>query len=310
MRGLSALLLACFALGMPPGANNFSADVCVYGASSGGVAAAVAAARLGKTVVLVEPTIFVGGMSASGIGLIDRGDITTIGGISREFYERAAEYYGKEIVWRIEPSVAKRVFERMLAENPNITVIRGVALDSVVKNGPTIEQLTLSDGSSVEARVFIDASYEGDLMAAADVPYAIGREGRDRYRESLAGTRVKTAKHQFTLPVSPYVRKGDPTSGLLPGVSPEPLGLEGDGDASLPAFTYRLCLTKALDRIPFEKPASYQPLAYELLARHVVARTSAGLKTRLRDVVQIDALPNGKFDLNNNGPLSTDFIGG
>ena len=303
-------MLACVALGVPPAANDFDADVCVYGASSSGVAAAVAAAREGRTVVLIEPTEFVGGMSASGIGLIDRGDVTTIGGISREFYERAGEHYGKEIAWRIEPSVATRVFEKLLAEEPGVTVLRKVSLKSVSKVGSAIESVRLSNGARVSAKVFIDASYEGDLLAEAGVPYAIGREGREKYSESLAGTRTRSPKHQFTLPVSPFLRKGDPASGLLPGVSPEPLGAEGDGDGSLPAFTYRLCLTKSADRIAFAKPAGYDPLTYELLARHVVARSAAGLKTRLRDVVQLDRLPNGKFDLNNNGPFSTDFVGG
>ena len=289
---------------------DYEADICVYGATSAGVAAAVAAARAGKSVVIIEPTEFVGGMSASGISLIDRGDVTTIGGIAREFYERAGRHYGEEIVWRIEPSVATRVFEQLLAEHSTITVLRESRLVHVSKVGRSIERLDLSDGASVRADVFIDASYEGDLLAEADVPYALGREGRERYGESLAGVRPHTRKHQFAPGVSPYVRKGDPNSGLLPGVSAEPMGQEGAGDGSLPAFNYRLCLTKARDRIPFSKPDDYDPLDYELLARHVAVRTSAGLKTRLRDVVQLDWLPNGKFDLNNNGPVSTDLLGG
>jgi hypothetical protein len=310
MRGLFLLLLACFALGSPGPSSDYEADICIYGATSAGVAAAVAAARAGKSVVLIEPTEFVGGMSASGISLIDRGDVTTIGGIAREFYERAGRQYGEEIAWRIEPSVATRVFEQLLAEHPSITVLREIRLVGVSKVGRSIERLDLSDGASVRAEVFIDASYEGDLLAEADVPYALGREGRERYGESLAGVRPNTRKHQFAPGVSPYVRKGDPNSGLLPGVSAEPMGQEGIGDGSLPAFNYRLCLTKARDRIPFAKPENYDPLDYELLARHVAVRTSAGQRTSLRDVVQLDWLPNGKFDLNNNGPVSTDLIGG
>lgn len=310
MRGLCALVLACFSLGMPGELGVLEADICVYGGTSSGVAAAVAAARDGRSVVLVEPTQFVGGMSASGISLIDRGDVSTIGGISREFYERAGQVYGEKIAWRIEPSVASRIFEQFLAEHPSVTVVRGSYLETAVTRDGQVESVVLENGVSVEAEVFIDATYEGDLLAAADVPFSIGRESRARYNESLAGTRVKTRKHQFTFAVSPYRRKGDTTSGLLPGVSAEPMGAEGDGDSSLPAFTYRLCLTKAPDRIPFAKPAGYDPLEYELLARHVVARQAASLKTRLRDVVQLDWLPNGKFDLNNNGPISTDFVGG
>jgi hypothetical protein len=151
---------------------------------------------------------------------------------------------------------------------------------------------------------------EGDLLGEAKVPFAIGREGREQYGESLAGIRPRTRKHQFFSVVSPYLRKGDANSGLLPGVSPEPMGPEGAGDSSLPAFNYRLCLTKSVDRAPFVKPEGYDPMDYELLARHIAVRTAAGHATRLRDVVQLDWLPNGKYDLNNNGPVSTDLIGG
>jgi hypothetical protein len=249
-------------------------------------------------------------MSASGISLIDRGDVSTIGGISREFYERAGRIYGEQIAWRIEPGVASRIFEELLAEHPSISVVRGSRLERALMRDGQIESIVLDNGSVVEAAAYIDASYEGDLLAAANVPFSVGRESSARYNESLAGTRVRTRKHQFTFAVSPYRRKGDPASGLLPGVSAEPMGAEGDGDASLPAFTYRLCLTKASDRISFTKPAEYSAFDYELLARHVVARKAAGMKTRLRDVVQLDWLPNGKFDLNSNGPVSTDWIGG
>src|SRR5688572_7792832 len=133
MRGLSAVVLACFTLGMPGGSSVLEADICVYGGTSSGIAAAVAAARDGRSVVLVEPTQFVGGMSASGISLIDRGDVSTIGGISREFYERAGLVYGDKISWRIEPSVASRIFEQLLAEHPSITVIRGSSLEAAFR---------------------------------------------------------------------------------------------------------------------------------------------------------------------------------
>ena len=310
-KGLTAILLACITFAGPASPNkDHRVDVCIYGASSAGVAAAVAAARQGSTVALVEPTRFIGGMSASGIGLTDRGDITTIGGISREYYSRAGTHYGKEIAWRIEPSVARRVFEQLVSQEPNIKLVRESRLTAVEKTGNVIEGIVLANGSTIRAEVFIDATYEGDLMAVAGVPYTIGREGSDQYGEPLAGVRPNTEKHQFDLPVSPYYRKDDPSSGVLPGVSVEPMGKSGDADDSLPAYTYRLCLTKAPNRIPIDKPDSYNPVDYELLVRYIVARQAGGRSTRLRDIVTLDRQPGGKYDLNNRGPLSTDYVGG
>lgn len=147
-------------------------------------------------------------------------------------------------------------------------------------------------------------------MAAAGVSYVSGRESSETYGESLAGVRPNTPKHQFVDYVDPYLVKGISSSGLLHGISPEPLGKGGDADRSIQAYTYRLCVTKAPDRVPIAKPIDYDPADYELLARHVASLRASGKKVRLRDLVQLDALPNGKFDLNNRGPFSTDLIGG
>jgi hypothetical protein len=170
--------------------------------------------------------------------------------------------------------------------------------------------LVLDDNSRIQAEVYIDATYEGDLMAAAGVSYVVGRESKDTYGESLAGVRPNTPKHQFKDFVDPYRIKGISGSGLLPGITPEPIGHAGTGDDSVQSYTYRLCLTKAPDRVPITKPDHYDPVEFELVARHVAALRASGRKVRLRDLVQLDALPNGKFDMNNRGPISTDLIGG
>ncbi len=310
LKAFALFILTALALLGDGSQTDFSADVCVYGGTSAGIAAALAAAREGSSVILIEPTTHLGGMSASGIGLADRGKESTIGGIAREFYEGAGAMYGKEIAWRIEPDVAAGVFRRMLAAEPNIKIALGSRLVSAQVSSRRIENLLLANGCRVSAEVFVDASYEGDLMAAAGVSYFVGRESRDAYGESLAGVRTRTPKHQFVDFVDPYVVKGLSSSGLLPGIMPEPMGRPGDGDGSVQAYTYRLCVTKAANRVPIEKPDDYDPANYELVARHVASLRSAGKKVRMRDLVQLDALPNGKFDLNNRGPISTDLIGG
>lgn len=290
--------------------SHLSADVCIYGGTSAGVAAAIAAAREGSSVILIAPTDHLGGMSSSGIGLADRGNEATIGGIAREFYTNAGAIYGKEVAWRIEPKVAEGVFRRMLASEPKVKLATGAALASVEVTKHRIDCLTLDNGIRISAKVFVDATYEGDLMAGAGVSYAVGRESRATYGESLAGVQKKTRKHQFVDFVDPFVIKGISSSGLLRGSSAEPIGAAGSGDTAIQAYTYRLCVTKAPDRLPIAKPENYDPADYELLARHVASLRASGKKVVLRDLVQLDALPNGKFDLNNRGPFSTDLIGG
>jgi hypothetical protein len=168
----------------------------------------------------------------------------------------------------------------------------------------------MEDGTVFQARVFIDASYEGDLMAKAGVSYFVGREANSIYHETLDGIRAATPKHQFTVPVDPYVRPGDPSSGLLPLIQIQPLGNAGEGDHSVQAYNFRLCLTQnPTNKMPIAPPADYDPARYELLARYIESLVAAGQKPRLRQFMDIIPMPQGKTDINNNGGFSTDFIG-
>ncbi len=290
-------------------------DLCVYGGTSAGVAAAVQMRRMGKRVVIVEPGRRLGGMSASGLGLTDIGNRTVIGGLSREFYTRVREHYVREFGtdspqvrdcrdgFRFEPKVAEKVFNTW-AREAGVGIHLRQRLKRVVKRRNDLHEIVTEGGLTVRASMFIDATYEGDLLAMAGVSYVVGREGNGKYGESLNGVQWGRPFHQFRLAVDPYLRYGDPTSGLLPGISPEDGGRSGDGDHRIQAYNFRLCLTNVPEnRLPFPRPEAYDPARYELLLRYL----RAGVWDAFRPV---DGLPNGKVDLNNNGAVSTDHIGG
>src|SRR5580693_6120066 len=188
-------------------------DICVFGATSAGVIAAVQAAREGRKVVLTEFGGHVGGLTAGGLSQTDIGNKDAIGGLAREFYQRMGQHYGTNEAWKFEPSVAERVFNDLLRE-AGVAVYFHQRLASVQTNHARIESITMEDGSVYQARVFIDASYEGDLMAKAGVSYFVGREANAVCHETLDGIRAVTPKHQFTVAVDPYLRSGDPSSGL------------------------------------------------------------------------------------------------
>jgi hypothetical protein len=285
-------------------------DLCVFGATSAGVIAAVEAAHEGRKVVLTEFGRHVGGMTAGGLGQTDIGNKAAIGGLAREFYQRVGQHYGTNEAWKFEPSVAERVFHDMLNE-ASVTVYFRQRLVSVKTNHARIESLTMEDGTVFRAHVFIDASYEGDLMAKAGVSYFVGREPNATYVETLDGIRSITPKHQFTLPVDPYVRPGDPTSGLLPFIQDQEPGRVGDGDRSVQAYNFRLCLTQnPTNKLVIDPPANYDAARYELLARYIEALVAAGKPVGLGQFMDMARMPNGKTDVNNNGGFSTDFIGG
>ena len=303
-------------------------DVVVVGGTSAGCIAAIACRLQGASVLLLESGQHLGGLSSSGLGATDIGNKRAIGGLSREFYRRIHAYYSKsepwrwedrsafsgyapdqDTMWRFEPHVAELVFRDWLADS-GVPYRLGAALDRTgpADRDPKTGQLTairLKDGTSIRAKVFIDATYEGDLMPLAKIPYTVGREPSSRYGESLNGIRKDRAQHhQFEFPVSPYVDAGDPQSGLLPSI--EDIGplQDGDGDDRLQAFNFRVCLTDHPDnRIPFRKPARYQEQNYELLFRHFEAGST---KLPWHSI----AMPGRKTDTNNNGAVSTDFIGG
>lgn len=308
-------------------------DVVIYGGTSAAVTAAVQTAKMGKSVVVVSPDKHLGGLSAGGLGFTDTGNKAVIGGLSREFYHRVWKHYQQPEAWRwqtresfgnkgqgtpaidgawrtmwvFEPHVAEKVFDQWIAEH-NIALVRNAWLDrekGVAKQGRRIVSIATLDGRVFRGRVFIDATYEGDLMAAAGVSYHVGREGRDAYDEQWAGvqTGVFHHAHYFKKPVDPYVVPGDPTSGLLPRISADPPGEKGRGDHRVQAYCFRMCLTKHPEnRLPFPKPDGYDPKQYELLLR-VFA-------TGWRELfVKYDPIPNAKTDTNNHGPFSFDNIG-
>ena len=286
-----------------------AADVVVYGGTAGGVIAAVAAAREGRTVTLVTPDRHLGGMVSGGLGWTDYGKKQVIGGYSLEFFERVGRKYGRDIEWHFEPHVAEGVFNDLVKE-ARITVVPGRLREKsgVRKSGSTVRELVTEDGSRFSAAVFIDASYEGDLMAQAGVSYTWGREGMQAYGESLAGVRERTPLHQFRAAVSPL----DASGRLLPEVMPRSSDAVGAADRRVQAYNFRLCMTKIPgNRVPWPKPARYDPARYELLARYLPA-LEATLKRPLaiNDVMKADVVQNGKTDANNNGAFSTDYIGG
>ena len=284
-----------------PTTQTLQADICIYGGTSAGVAAAVEASRLGKSAILLEPGSRVGGLSSGGLGCTDFGNKDVIGGISREFYRRVGQKYGVAEEWHFEPHIAQQVFDELLQE-AKVPVYYHQFLQAVEKNGLRLTSIKMEGGLTVRAKMFIDASYEGDLMAKSGVTYEVGRESNATYGETLNGTQVRHL-HQFDFAVDPYVKEGDPTSGLLPGINAEPAAPTGTGDKRIQAYNFRLCLTKNADnRIPFPKPDNYDPQQYILLGRY--------LATGWNEVFRkFDPIRNHKVDKNNHGAISTDFIG-
>lgn len=306
-----------------------AADVIVYGGTSGGVAASVQVARMGKSVILIEPSAHLGGLTAGGLGATDIGRKVAIGGISREFYQRIHRHYQQPEAWRnetleaygertnnrlldtdtmwgFEPRVAEKTFEAMLAE-AGVTVVRGERLDlanGVALNDDRIVAIIMESGARFRGAAFIDATYEGDLMAKAGVSYTVGREANAQYGETLNGVQVRNAvHHQFVEPVDPYVTPGDPESGLLPGVHGDGPGEEGAADHRVQAYCFRMCTTDDPEnRVAWPKPDGYDPLRYELLLRNF----EAGDHRVPWNPVH---MPNRKTDTNNNFAISTDNIG-
>jgi len=316
-RPLTSGLILALGLLMTAGADaaTYTADVCVYGGTSGGVIAAVQAARLGKSVVIVNPAPHIGGMTASGLGQTDKSDTLSaaIGGTAREFYNRVGAAYGSSAsVFDFEPHVASNVFDAMIAV-PNLAVYSNKQLSLVTKSGTTITQITTTDGNIFQAKMFIDASYEGDLMSGAGVTSFIGREANSAYAESYDGVRTLADAdpvHQFQLSIDPYVTTGIPASGLIPLVQSGSLATAGTADSKIQAYNYRLCMTNvAADKLPVLAPPGYDPAQYTLVARQIAAMTNNGITPTVDMFMHFGQLPNGKFDVNNTGPISTDFVG-
>jgi len=284
-------------------------DVVVYGGTAGGVITAVAAAREGLNVALLEPGKHLGGMVSGGLGWTDYGRKEVVGGYSLEFFERVGRKYGRPIEWHFEPHVAEAVFGELVKE-ARVRVFLDHRLrekTGVRKAGARVSDLVVENGAAFRAKVFADATYEGDLMAQAGVSYTWGREGSSEYGESLAGVREHTPLHQFRAQVSPV----DSAGKLLPEIMPRTGDPIGAADKRVQAYNFRLCMTKADTRVPWPKPAGYQPARYELLARYLPAfEAQLGRPLAINDVMKADLLQNGKTDTNNIGAFSTDYIGG
>ncbi len=310
-----------------PGGDQHQHDLVVYGATAGGVAAAVAAARRGLRVALVEPGQHVGGLTSGGLGATDIGNKAAIGGIAREFYRRVRAHYAddaawtwqrreefrgrghrpeEDAAWTFEPHVAERILRAMLAET-DATLFFDEQLDrdgGVEREGDRLRAFRTRSGTRFTGRAFIDASYEGDLMAAAGVSYTVGREANRTYDETLNGVQTAHARHhQFTHAVDPWIEPGNPDSGLLPGVQADPPGEDGTGDDRVQAYCFRICATDVPEnRVPWPKPAGYDAKRYELLLRNFEAGDH-------RIPWHPVAMPNRKTDSNNNFAVSTDHIG-
>jgi len=302
---LLALVTACRSPA-PRDADDF--DAVVYGGTAAGVIAAVQLAELGRRVVLLEPTERIGGMTTCGLGATDVGNADSVGGLARAFYGRIAQHYGRGMDerWTFEPHVALEILESMLAEARVPVVLRARIADRFgadVADG-RIRAVHTSDGRSFRGRVFLDASYEGDLLARAGVAYRVGREANAEFGETLNGVQtVNATQHQFTHEVDPYRVPGDPSSGLLPGIEATPGSVDGSADRKVQAYCFRLCTTDvAANRLPWPKPAGYDERDHELLLRNFDAGDQ-------RAPWHPVPMPNRKTDTNNNFAVSTDLIG-
>jgi hypothetical protein len=334
----SFIVFGMFLMAVNPGFSqnrNHHYDVIVYGGTAAGVMAAIAASRNGVRVLLLSPDKHIGGVTTSGLGWTDIGNPATIGGLARSFYHRIWLHYQKDsswkvsdlktyqkklygyykikdsLMWTFEPHVAENVLKAML-EQSGVDLITATRLDrsrklklkrSKNKSGNVIYSIRMVDGNSYQATVYIDASYEGDLMAKAGVSFTVGREPNHEYGETINGVeKALTIKNNLPRGIDPYKIKGDPASGILDGVQPSLLTEDGQGDDKLQAYCYRMCLTNdSSNRITVQKPAGYKKADFEL----VIRAAALGEKRFWK----LSALPNQKIDANNDCGISMDAIG-
>lgn len=285
-------------------------DICVYGATSAGIIAAYTAKMQGKSVILLEPSNHIGGLTTGGLGQTDIGNKYAITGLSRDFYRKIGQYYGKFEQWTFEPSAASDIFNSYL-KKANIKVFTKKQLINVIKSKSTIRQIELLDENKqrmlVTAKYFLDCTYEGDLMAMAGVTFTVGREDNKQYGETWNGVQMLD-KHQFLDGIDPFKTLGDSTSGLLWGISSEKLAPKGSGDQKVQAYNFRMCLTDSVENmVPIEAPDDFDPSHYELLLRYIDKKQPIELNWAL---MHLQPMPNRKLDINNSGPFSSNLIGG
>lgn len=287
-------------------------DICVYGGTSAGVIAAYTAALQGKSVLLVSPGTHLGGLSSGGLGYTDIGNKYAVTGLARDFYRRVGTHYGKLEQWIFEPHVAEEIFRSYIKQG-NVPVLYNFRITGVTKSETSIKEIVVEHSISpstfsnqlIRAKVFIDCTYEGDLMAKAGVSYFIGREANSQFNEDYNGVQLLT-HHQFADGIDPYKIKGRPESGLLWGISSDTLAARGSGDNKVQAYNFRICLTRdPANRIIITEPENYDSNRYELLIR-VIEKDP---KISFNRILKPDLMPNQKTDINNNGPFSTDMIG-
>lgn len=300
-----------------------SVDLVVYGGTSAGVTAAVQAAKMGKSVVLISPNKHLGGMTSNGLGWVDVNNPQAIGGITNLFFNHVWEYYQRpsswvweaqhpikgqlmklhpqdKRMWVLEPHIGERIFNAMVAA-ANVLVVRNESLnrrDGVTMIDRRILQITMESGRVFSGKMFIDATYEGDLMAASNISFIVGREPNTCYNETINGIQPNSTS------IDPYRVRGDPSSGLLPRICSDIGGNPGDGDEGVPAYNYRMCLTDLPEnRVFIEKPPGYDERDYEMLFRVIESNVA------INSFFKLDLLPNRKTDSNNSGLVSTDYVG-
>ena len=313
-------------------------DICIYGSTSAGVTAAVQAARSGKSVILVDAKSHLGGLTSGGLGATDIGNKDVIGGISREFYRAVAHHYADDAnwkwetrehffanrskrtklsevsgpdatMWTFEPHVASNIFRNMIKE-ADVEIHFEQPIADVKMDGTRIIEFSTTTGDVFRAKMFIDTTYEGDLMAKAGVSYTVGREANSKYGEEANGIRAETPKNQIYDAVDPYNTPGDPTSGLIPLIQEGDGGKPGDDDHRVQAYNFRLCFTNvAENRLPFAEPDNFDPATFELAARRAEKIVSKGVEPVMKNFCNPVWMPNGKTDINNSEGISTDFIG-
>ena len=326
---LAAVMLAPLAL--PLFAAEKQHDIVVYGGTSGGIIAAIQAAKSERSVVLVSPTPYLGGLTTSALGWTDLGSDAILGGLSRDFYTRVYHHYEKPEAWKweerakfgnqgqgvpalnpktqlasvFEPSVTTAVFNDMLKEHGVTVVTARLDLkNGVVMEGKRIQKIRTEDGREFAGKMFIDATYEGDLLPGAGVSFTVGRESNATYKETINGIQTKRAvKNQLPDGIDPYIKPGNSNSGLLPGVNPDAGGEDGEGDKRLQAFCFRMCLTDVpANRVTIEKPEGYDEANYEILFRTI----EAGQANKF---TKFTLMPNRKTDSNNDSGISNNSIG-
>lgn len=312
-------------------ANSIQYDICVYGESASGVIAAIQGARTGKKVILISKNNHVGGLATSGLTATDMNRNDLVGGITKEFYNKIYNYYlqpeswfnqdresfmtstlkrtyrGKnderQIQWVYESSIAEKIMLDMLKE-AGVEILFDHRLDldkNVQKEGNTIQSIYLENGKTIDAKIFIDASYEGDLLARAGVSYTVGRESNLQYGETLNGIRVNYTQGKDLTKISPYIKENSSKSGALPYVTPQEWGMQGDADKRVQAYCYRMTLTNdPNNRTTIQKPKNYQPLWYEIYVRMLKQEP----ETKLEQIITLTPMPNKKTDTNH-----LDFFG-